>query len=103
MPQKNFDPGSVHSKPYFSISCPSWWTSNEQQMPQSLSKSISLKTVSPRKRFCDGKYLGLQLPDQESSSAQSIGQSHNEMVAAEGSNSQDQCISLDSCICALDA
>lgn len=95
-PKKSFDQSSVRSMSHFPVSCPSWWNSNEQQVPEPLSKNISLKVESPPQLFHDAKYLGLQLPDQESSSAQSIGQSHNQVGAVGGTNSQDQCISSES-------
>ncbi|KAJ0031278.1 hypothetical protein Pint_13457 [Pistacia integerrima] len=94
--KKFFDQSSGCSMPHFSVSCPSWWNSSEQKISQSLSKNSSLKVESPPQLFHDGKYLGLQLADQESSSAQSIGQSHHEVSAIGGTNSQDRCISSES-------
>ncbi|KAK3213454.1 hypothetical protein Dsin_018160 [Dipteronia sinensis] len=95
-PKKSFDQSSVRSMSHFSVSFPSWWNSNEQQVPELLSKNISLKAESPPQLFHDANYLGLQLPDQESSSAQSIGRSHHEVGAVGGTNTQDQCISSES-------
>ncbi|KAK0571111.1 hypothetical protein LWI29_011257 [Acer saccharum] len=95
-PKKSFDQSSVRSMSRFSVSCPSWWNPNEQQVPDLLSKNISLKAESQPQLFHDANYLGLQLPDQESSSAQSIGRSHHEVGAVGGTNSQDQCISSES-------
>ncbi|CAK7352512.1 unnamed protein product [Dovyalis caffra] len=88
--KKNFD------EPHFAVSCPSWWNSNEQQFSPSVSKSISFKVDPPSQPYHEAKQLGLHLPDQESSSTLSIGQSRNEMSAVGGTNSQDQCISTES-------
>ncbi|KAG8636088.1 hypothetical protein MANES_16G097900v8 [Manihot esculenta] len=88
LPKKNFGQAN------FSFSCPSWWTSNEQQ--QSLSKNISFKVESPTQLYHKANHLGLQLLDQESSSIRSIGQSHNEVGTGGEANSQDQCISSES-------
>ena len=88
--KKNFD------EPHFTVSCPSWWNSNEQQFSPSLSKNISFKVDSSPQTYHEAKQLGLNLPDQESSSTLSIGQSHNEMSAMGGTNSQGQCISSES-------
>ncbi|KAL9339136.1 hypothetical protein Peur_068151 [Populus x canadensis] len=88
--KKNFD------EPYFTVSCPSWWNSNEQQFLPSLSKNTSFKVDSPNQPYHESKQLGFHLLDQESSSTLSIGQSHNEMSSVGGINSQDQCISSES-------
>ncbi|KAF2304069.1 hypothetical protein GH714_026841 [Hevea brasiliensis] len=63
---------------------------------QSLSKNIGLKVESPSQLYHKAKHFGLQLLDQESSSTQSIGQSHNEVGTVGETNSQDQCISSES-------
>ncbi|KAL9362383.1 hypothetical protein Peur_045168 [Populus x canadensis] len=88
--KKNFD------EPHFTVSCPSWWNSNEQQFSTSLSKNINFKVDPSPQPYHEAKQLGLNLPDQESSSTLSIGQSHNEMSAMGGTNSQGQCISSES-------
>lgn len=86
----------IFDQPHFTVSCPSWWDSNEQQIPQALFKNIGFKVESPPQLFHEAKHLVLQLLDQESSSTRSIGQSHNEVSAVGGTNSQDQCISSES-------
>ncbi|KAF2304077.1 hypothetical protein GH714_026896 [Hevea brasiliensis] len=90
LPKKNFGQAP------FIFSSPSWWHSNEQQISQSLSKNIGLKVESPSQLYHKAKHFGLQLLDQESSSTQSIGQSHNEVGTVGETNSQDQCISSES-------
>ncbi|EEF48028.1 nuclear transcription factor Y subunit A-3 isoform X2 [Ricinus communis] len=90
LPKKNY--GQVH----FTFSCPSWWNSNEQQSPRFLSKNISFKVESTPQLNREAKHLGLQHLDQDSSSAQSVGQSHNEVGAVGGTSSEDQCISSES-------
>lgn len=86
-PKKDLGQISGHSLPYASsVSHPLWWNSNEHQIAQSLS-SISLKVESPSRAYHGANYLGLQLPVQESSSVQSIGQTHHEVSVIGGTNS----------------
>lgn len=82
--------------PHFTVNCQAWWNSNEQQLPESFSKNLSLKVESPPQLYQNMKQLGLQLQDQDSSSSQSTGQSHQEVSAIGRTNSQDQCISSES-------
>lgn len=81
---------------HFAVNSPSWWNSNEQHIPQSVSNSLSLKMESPPQLNHGAEQLGLQVQDQDSSSTQSGGQSYHEVTAIGGTNSQDQCISSDS-------
>lgn len=96
LPKRSFDQSSVHSMPHFTVNCQAWWNSNEQQLPESFSKNLSLKVESPPQLYQNMKQLGLQLQDQDSSSSQSTGQSHQEVSAIGRTNSQDQCISSES-------
>ncbi|XP_034700168.1 nuclear transcription factor Y subunit A-4-like isoform X3 [Vitis riparia] len=96
LPKRSFDSSSVHSMPHFTVNCQAWWNSNEQQLPESFSKNLSLKVESPPQLYQNMKQLGLQLQDQDSSSSQSTGQSHQEVSAIGRTNSQDQCISSES-------
>nr|POF11035.1 nuclear transcription factor y subunit a-3 [Quercus suber] len=66
------------------------------KIPSSSSKTASLKMDSPPQQIHEAKHLGLQLPDQESSTIQFTGQSHHEVGAVGGTNSQGQCISSES-------
>ncbi|XP_030942902.1 nuclear transcription factor Y subunit A-3-like [Quercus lobata] len=66
------------------------------KIPSSSSKTASLKMDSPQQQIHEAKHLGLQLPDQESSTIQFTGQSHHEVGAVGGTNSQGQCISSES-------
>ncbi|XWS70064.1 hypothetical protein CRYUN_Cryun03dG0017000 [Craigia yunnanensis] len=77
LPKKTFDESFVRSLSRLSVSCPPWWNSNEQQIAQSLPQNISLKVETPSQLYHNAKHLDLQLPDQESTSAQAIGQSHH--------------------------
>ncbi|EOY30322.1 PREDICTED: nuclear transcription factor Y subunit A-3 [Theobroma cacao] len=88
LPKKNIDESSVHSLSHLSVSCPPWWNSNEQQIAQTLPQNITLKVETPSQLYHNAKHLGLQLPDQESSSAQAIGQSHHEVGVIGVTNSQ---------------
>ncbi|XP_050218397.1 nuclear transcription factor Y subunit A-3-like isoform X2 [Mercurialis annua] len=90
LPKKSFNQAQ------FTYSCPSWWNSNEQQTPLPSSRNISFKVESSPQLYHEAKNLGLQLLDQDSSSSQSIDQSHNEVAAVGGTSSQDQCISSES-------
>ena len=67
LPKKFFDGSSLHSLSHLSVSGPPWWNSSEQQI---------------------AKHLDLHLPDQESTSAQAIGQSHCEVGVIGVTNSQ---------------
>lgn len=96
LPKRSFDQSSVHSMPHFTVNCQAWWNSYEQQLPESFSKNLSLKVESPPQLYQNMKQLGLQLQDQDSSSSQSTGQSHQEVSAIGRTNSQDQCISSES-------
>ncbi|KAJ8751075.1 hypothetical protein K2173_016256 [Erythroxylum novogranatense] len=78
-------------QPHFTVSRPSWWTSNKQQTLQPLNKNLTSKVKSAA-QVSEAKLLHLLMTDQESSSSLSIGQSHNELDAVGGNNSQDQCI-----------
>lgn len=101
-PKKNFGESSIHTMPHFSVNSPAWWNSPEQQFPMSLSKNLSLKVGStPELRQEPKKHLGVQAQEQDSSSTQLTGQSHQEVTAVGGTDSQDQCISSDSGIDAL--
>ncbi|KAJ9183773.1 hypothetical protein P3X46_007584 [Hevea brasiliensis] len=72
LPKKKF------GEAQFTFSCPAWWHSNGQQIPESLSKNVSFKVDSPPQLYHKEKHLRLQVLDQESSSTQSVGQSRNE-------------------------
>ncbi|XP_057998040.1 uncharacterized protein LOC131177062 [Hevea brasiliensis] len=87
LPKKKF------GEAQFTFSCPAWWHSNGQQIPESLSKNVSFKVDSPPQLYHKEKHLRLQVLDQESSSTQSVGQSRNEVGAVGGASSPDQCIS----------
>lgn len=95
--KKNFGP------PNFTLSCSTGWTSDEQQILQHLPKKINFKVQSLPQLHHEAKHLGLRLPDQDSSSTMSIGQSHNETCAMGGTNSHDQSVSSESgmqvCVC----
>lgn len=102
-PKKNSWQKPVHAMPHLTVKCSSWWNSNEQKIPSSSSKTASLKMGSPRQQNHEAKHLGLQLPDQESSTIQFTGQSHHEVGAVGGNNSQSQCISSESGIYSVDS
>ncbi|GMP62729.1 hypothetical protein CsSME_00024718 [Camellia sinensis var. sinensis] len=95
-PKKAFDQSSIYSMSNFAVNCPSWWNSQEQQFPQSISKHLSLKLESPPQLCEEARHLRLQRHDQDSSSTQSTVQSHHEVTAMGGTNAQDQSISSES-------
>ncbi|KAJ8766696.1 hypothetical protein K2173_004520 [Erythroxylum novogranatense] len=77
-------------QPHFS--CSIWWTSNEQQNLQPWTNNVSSQVESVV-QVNDAKLLDLQLTDMKSSSSLAIGQSHSEVGAVGGTNSQDECVS----------
>ncbi|XVE70674.1 hypothetical protein DITRI_Ditri10aG0089400 [Diplodiscus trichospermus] len=77
--KKTFDESAVHSLSHLSVTCSPWWNSNEQQIAESLPQNISLKVETPSQLYHNAKHLDLQLPDQETASAQAISQSHHEL------------------------
>lgn len=96
LPKKSFDQGSILSMPHVGVTYPPWWNPNEQQLPPSIPKSSGLKVESPPVLHHQAKHLGLQMPEQESSSTQSAGNSCHEVSVVGGANSQDQSISSES-------
>ncbi|GAB4853749.1 hypothetical protein Ancab_017942 [Ancistrocladus abbreviatus] len=74
---------------------PSYWNSNEEQISESLSKSLSLKVKSQSQLSYKSRPLGFKLHEQDSSSSQST-QSNHDLAAGGGANSQDQCLSSES-------
>lgn len=99
--QKHLDQDPVHSVFPFSVDCTMWRNSNEKKMTMALSDNISLKLETPPKPHHKQLGVGLQLPDQESSTAHSIGQSLHRVCAMEVQNAQEQCISSESGTCML--
>ncbi|XP_022946728.1 nuclear transcription factor Y subunit A-3-like isoform X2 [Cucurbita moschata] len=92
--QKNLDQDSVHSVFPFSVDCTPWRSSNERKIPLPLSDNTTLKLETPPQHH--HKHLGFQLPDQESSTAHSIGESLHKVCTMEVQNAQEQCISSES-------
>ncbi|XWS17460.1 hypothetical protein CRYUN_Cryun33cG0069800 [Craigia yunnanensis] len=88
LPKKFFDGSSLHSLSHLSVSGPPWWNSNGQQIAESLPQNKSLKVETPSQLYHNAKHLDLQLPDQESTLAQAIGQSHHEVGVIGVTNSQ---------------
>ncbi|KAE8658159.1 Nuclear transcription factor Y subunit A-7 [Hibiscus syriacus] len=84
--KKNFDERSVHSVSHVSAGLQPWWNSNEREIALFLPQNISLKEESPFKLH-KSKHLEPQMPDQDSNSAQVIGQSFPEIGVTRGSNS----------------
>lgn len=97
--QKNLDQNSVHSVFPFTVDCTTWRNSNERKIPMALSDNTSLKLETPPQPH--HKQSGFRLPDQESSTAHSIGQSLHKVCAIEVQNAQEQCISSESGTCIL--
>ncbi|KAL4324292.1 hypothetical protein GQ457_11G017250 [Hibiscus cannabinus] len=80
LPEKTFDESSVRSPP--------WWSSNEQQTAVSLPQNISLKVETPSQLYHHAKHLELQLPDQELTSVQAIGETPREVGIIGATKSQ---------------
>ncbi|XP_038890756.1 nuclear transcription factor Y subunit A-4-like isoform X2 [Benincasa hispida] len=94
--QKNLDQDSIHSVFPFSVDCTPWRNPNEKKITMALSDNITLKLETPPQPHHKLLGVGLQLPDQESSTAHSIGQSLPKVCAMEVQNAQEQCISSES-------
>ncbi|KAF3781175.1 Nuclear transcription factor Y subunit A-5 [Nymphaea thermarum] len=59
---------------------PSWWNSPGTQVPHhSLCRALNLNIESPTQQYGHVKQPGVQLQDQDSSSSQSTGQSHQDV------------------------
>lgn len=83
--------------PHFSVNCPPWWNSNNQQVAASLSENLSLKVTSLSSQLGDNaKQLGLQVQDQDSSSTQCSSQSQQDLASSERTTSQDGSVPLKS-------
>lgn len=96
LPEKNLNGGSPPLLvPNFNVNYPSWWVSNEHQVPLSLSSNVSSKAESPlQKGNREIKNLSFKIVDQDSSSTQSVSISQSG-----GANSRDQSISSESGEC----
>lgn len=94
-PKNFFCQSSIQPMPHFPSTTTAWWNFQEQQFPQPLSKSLSLKMGSSPQACQGGKHAGHQPQGQDSSSTQSTDQPHQEVAAVGGNNYQDQCISSD--------
>ncbi|KAK2965604.1 hypothetical protein RJ640_008445 [Escallonia rubra] len=85
--KKDSDMSAAHSAAPSIITCPSWWTNNESHTQQSsLSENLSLKIATPPPHCQNGKQMGFQFQEQESSSTQSTGQSYHEVASVGESN-----------------
>lgn len=101
LPRKNLRGNFVHPMTRSTVPFPSWWNPDEQKILSSLSKNASMKAGSPPRLCHNAKHLGLQLPDQESSTMQLTGQSCHKVDIMGRSNCQDQCVSSESGIYSL--
>ncbi|KAI4376510.1 hypothetical protein MLD38_014263 [Melastoma candidum] len=95
--EKSYDQGPAVSVPHFGRSYSGWWNSNEPQAGQPLPKASDSKTNNHAAQLLhQARHLGLQLPEPESSSTLSPGQSCQEMSVMGGANSQEQSLSPES-------
>ncbi|PSS18089.1 Nuclear transcription factor Y subunit A-3 like [Actinidia chinensis var. chinensis] len=69
-----------------------WLTSTALQIESTLSKSLSLKMVTPNQHGHNTKQIGFQFQDQDSASTQSTGQSYHEVANLGESNGCGQSI-----------
>ncbi|GFY97183.1 nuclear factor Y, subunit A6 [Actinidia rufa] len=69
-----------------------WLTSTASQIQSTLSKSLSLKMVTPNQHGHNTKQIGFQFQDQDSASTQSTGQSYHEVTNVGESNGCGQSI-----------
>ncbi|KAI4379561.1 hypothetical protein MLD38_005841 [Melastoma candidum] len=91
--EKSYDQGPAASIPHFGRSYSGWWNSNEPQAGQPLRKAADSNAAQ---LLHQAKHLGLQLPEPESSSTLSPGQSCQEMSVMGGANSQERSLSPES-------
>ncbi|PSS07327.1 Nuclear transcription factor Y subunit A-3 like [Actinidia chinensis var. chinensis] len=91
--KKDSDLSSAHSMvPRVAVGAP-WLTSTASQIqPSALSKSLSLKMVTPNQHGHNAKQIGFQFQEQDSSSTQSTGQSYHEAASVGESNGCGQSI-----------
>ncbi|XP_057460074.1 nuclear transcription factor Y subunit A-3-like [Actinidia eriantha] len=91
--KKDSDLSSAHSMvPRVAVGAP-WLTSAASQIqPSALSKSLSLKMVTPNQHGHNAKQIGFQYQEQDSSSTQSTGQSYHEAASVGESNGCGQSI-----------
>lgn len=73
-----------------------WWNSSASNYPPAFPKNLYMKVGSLACNASQLKHLGEQIADQESSSTQSTGQSHQEVSDSSEGNVQEQCISAQS-------
>ncbi|KAJ6805498.1 nuclear transcription factor Y subunit A-3-like isoform X2 [Iris pallida] len=93
---KDFEKNPIDSTAKCLNSCPSWWTSTGLHLPQSYPKN-SITTIDPLGQHGNLlKYLGHQMPDQDSSSTQSTDQAHQELSGSSEGNIHEQCVSTQS-------
>ncbi|KAL4195925.1 hypothetical protein AMTRI_Chr04g180760 [Amborella trichopoda] len=88
---KESDQSSGQSTSPCVVNCPSWWNSSGTQVRQpAICRTLNLNMDSSTQHHSHVQQLGGQLPDQDSSSTQSTGQSHHEVAAVMGGDARLQ-------------
>ncbi|KAG1334236.1 nuclear transcription factor Y subunit A-4 [Cocos nucifera] len=88
---KDSEQSSVHSTANCLINCPSWWNySGPNMLQSSYSKNLYMNMGAIAQQSNQMKQPVHQLPDQDSSSTQSTGQSHQELAATMEGNLHEQ-------------
>jgi len=93
---KGLQESSVHSTSNCTHTRPSWWNSSLSNYPPSYPKDLSVNMDSLAQHANQLKHLGDPIADQDSSSTQSTGHSHQEGSGSSEGNMQEQCISAQS-------
>lgn len=88
---KDSEQSSVHSTANCLTNCPSWWNySGPNMLQSSYSKNLYMNMGAIAQQSNQMKQPVHQLPDQDSSSTQSTGQSHQELAATMDGNLHEQ-------------
>lgn len=94
---KDSDQSSVHSTSHYVNIRPLWWNSSGSHVSQSThSKDVNMNMDPLAQHANQMKQLERQMPDQDSLSTQSTGQSHQEESGRDKTNFPDECVSSQS-------
>ncbi|XP_009631356.1 nuclear transcription factor Y subunit A-7-like isoform X1 [Nicotiana tomentosiformis] len=93
LPNRSLEQTPTCFVPHFAVNNSTWWSSNEVQSSQSLSKNLTSEVVFLPPPCQQMKFLGLELQGDDSHSTQSNSNPPLEVTAWGKTGSQDQCTS----------
>ncbi|XP_075095283.1 nuclear transcription factor Y subunit A-3-like isoform X2 [Nicotiana tabacum] len=93
LPNRSLEQTPTCFVPHFAVNNSTWWSSNEVQSSQSLSKNLTSEVVFLPPPCQQMKFLGLELQGDDSHSTQSNSNPPLEVTALGKTGSQDQCTS----------